>query len=351
MPPQKTEKNEDARVREINIDALVHATKLSVGKHENLEHYLKRLTHLTLNGDGKRVIKKIQNLQHCPGLKVLYLYDNEIDVMENLDAVPQLTHLHLQNNRIGRMEGLDALAQLEKLYLEGNCIARLEGLQNCYCVQELHLSNQNVPASTPFSFDLQTMQALSRSLRILNLSNCRITSTTPLAMLRNLEQLDLSTNAISELEDVFQLLSSLSSLTELDLRMNPVTNIPRYREKAITFSSSRLALLDKKDIDVNQRRMMQSHLAHKYRKRQESDNPERASSSSSSSTLNETRRTLKHGSTVHQLRSMQITATGVKKNSKLQCEKDGLGVDGAACSSATTSTALVRSSNNNNKHH
>lgn len=59
-------------------------------------------------------------------------------------------------------------------------------------------------------------------------------------MLRSLEQLDLSKNGLSELEDVFALLSSLTSLTELDLRMNPVTSAPKYREKAITFSSSRL---------------------------------------------------------------------------------------------------------------
>lgn len=80
-------------------------------------------------------------------------------------------------------------------------------------------------------------------MRILSLSSCHVTSAAPLAMLRALEQLDLSKNAICELEDVFALLSSLSALTELDLRINPVTNSPKYREKAITFSSSRLGAL------------------------------------------------------------------------------------------------------------
>lgn len=59
-------------------------------------------------------------------------------------------------------------------------------------------------------------------------------------MLRSLEQLDISKNKLQDLEDVFTLLSNLSMLTELDLRMNPVTNTPKYREKAVTFSSSRL---------------------------------------------------------------------------------------------------------------
>lgn len=229
--------------------------------------------------------------------------------------------------------------------------------------------------------------SLQRSLRILNLSSCHVTSAAPLAMLRALEQLDLSKNGISDLEDVFTLLSSLSALTELDLRTNPVTNTPKYREKAITFSSSRLgpflrecihfpwpaethsvdcvlipisistALLDKKDIDANQRRMMQSHLAHKFRKRQDAA-PERSAADSSGSAnnlMNETRRTMKHGSAVHQLRNMPISSTGVAKNAKAQFEREGFSVEGASCSSTTTmSSALVRSalpSNNNNKHH
>lgn len=162
MPPPLPSTSQKS-VREINIEALVHATKLTVGKHENLEHYLKRLTHLTLNGDAKRIFRKIENLHPCPNLKVLYLYDNEIQKVENLGIAPQLTHLHLQNNQIQRIENLDALPQLEKLYLEGNRVARLEGLQNCYCIQELHLSNQTLAPVVSFSFESQTLQVLSVS--------------------------------------------------------------------------------------------------------------------------------------------------------------------------------------------
>lgn len=278
MPPLKPKAVDDARVRVINIETLVHATKVTLGKHENHEHYLKRLTHLSLNGDAKRVVRAIENLHHCPNVRVLYLYDNEIRAIENLDVVPQLTHLYLQHNQIARMENLDGLVQLEKLFLDGNCIARLEGLQNCFYLQELHLSNQQLREDVLFSFDSQSLQALSvrscavlkcndanpvsaeehrsltrsltstfgcaehlqRSLRVLNLSNCHVRTAAPLGMLRSLEQLDLSKNSISELEDVFALLSALSMLTELDLSLNPVTSIPKYREKAMTFSSPRL---------------------------------------------------------------------------------------------------------------
>ncbi|KAG6972701.1 hypothetical protein JG688_00003870 [Phytophthora aleatoria] len=343
--------------REITMEVLLNATKLSVGKKEHLSHYLKRITHLALNGDASKAlmqggsdteaIRKIQNLHHCPNLKVLYLYDNEVGAIENLDAVPQLTHLHLQGNCLRRIENLEPLRLLEKLYLEKNSIVRLEGLTGCSRLQELYLANQNVPIDTYFSFEEDTMRTLAGSLRILDLSNCRVVSTKPLTLLRCLEQLDLSKNLISDLEEIFALVGGVTSLIELDLRGNEVTATAKYREKTITFSSARLALLDKKDVDPNQRRMMQSHLAHKYRKRLGPSSRRQSPSSSEgrrrdlSSGPSESTRRLKHGATVHQLRSMQFTST----QSKFQCESDGLGIAGASYS--PNSTAIVKASNNN----
>ncbi|ETL80843.1 hypothetical protein F442_19332 [Phytophthora nicotianae P10297] len=342
--------------REITIEVLLHATKLSVGKKEHLSHYLKRITHLALNGDASKAlmkggsdphaIHKIQNLHHCPNLKVLYLYDNEIETIENLDVVPHLAHLHLQGNCLRRIENLESLRLLEKLYLEKNSIVRLERLTGCSRLQELYLANQNVPIDTHFSFEEDTMRNLACSLRILDLSSCRVASTKPLTLLRCLEQLDLSKNLISDLEEIFALVGGVTSLVELDLRGNEVTAAPKYREKTITFSSARLALLDKKDIDPNQRRMMQSHLAHKYRKRLGPSSRRQSPSSSErkrsdlSSGPSESTRPLKHGATVHQLRSMQFTST----HSKLQSDSDGLGIAGSSCN--PNSTALLRSSNN-----
>lgn len=150
-----------SRVREITVEMLVHATKLSVGKNENLDHYLKRLTHLTLNGTPKRLLQRIQNLHHCPSLQVLYLYDNAIPVIENLDVVPQITHLHLQNNQIERLQNLEPLSRMEKLYLEGNRISRLEGLQGSHSLQELHLANQVLAPDVEFSFQMESIHTLA----------------------------------------------------------------------------------------------------------------------------------------------------------------------------------------------
>lgn len=152
---------ESSRVREIDVEMLVHATKLSIGKNENLDHYLKRLTHLTLNGTPKRLLQRIQNLHHCPSLQVLYLYDNAILTIENLDVVPYITHLHLQNNQIERLENLEPLTKMEKLYVEGNHIARLEGLQDSHSLQELHLANQVLAPEVEFSFHMESINILA----------------------------------------------------------------------------------------------------------------------------------------------------------------------------------------------
>ncbi|KAF1784484.1 Leucine-rich repeat domain, L domain-like [Phytophthora cactorum] len=273
------------------MEVLLNATKLSVGKKEHLSHYLKRITHLALNGDASKAlmqggsdteaIRKIQNLHHCPNLKVLYLYDNEVGAIENLDAVPQLTHLHLQGNCLRRIENLEPLRLLEKLYLEKNSIVRLEGLTGCSRLQELYLANQNVPIDTYFSFEEDTMRTLAVSVRLLtfcalfcsthaglsaNIGFIQLSRglTKPLTLLRCLEQLDLSKNLISDLEEIFALVGGVTSLIELDLRGNEVTATAKICLLAALILT---ALLDKKDVDPNQRRMMQSHLAHKYRKR------------------------------------------------------------------------------------
>lgn len=97
--------------------------------------------------------------------------------------------------------------------------------------------------------------------------------------------------------------------------------------------------------------MMQSHMAHKFRKRQEAT--ENTAGDSAAGGGSEMRRALKHGSTVHQLRSMHTSSATAVKSAKARCEKEGLGVAGASCSSTSTSisTALVRSASSNNKHH
>jgi hypothetical protein len=238
---------------------------------------------------------------------------------------------------------------------------------------------------------------------VLSLANSRVADPRPLAVLRGLETLDLSRNLVSELEDVFELLAGLPMLEELDLSQNSVASMPKYRERAITFSSARLrtcpcarvlefaheaenaddmvlvtaGLLDKKDVDANQRRMMQSHMAHKFRlvwdhlspswtfiqshtdfpcgrKHQEASAPSRSSEPSMAmgGSVAESKRMIKHGTATHQLRSVHVTAMGVGRLSSDRglSLSDGLGIAGASCA-PVSSAALVRAHSSNNSRH
>ena len=74
--------------------------------------FLKKLTHLKLEDKS---IAKIQALEACEKVRVLYLFDNCIRRIENLGFARSLTHLYLQNNQITKIEGLETLGNLTKL--------------------------------------------------------------------------------------------------------------------------------------------------------------------------------------------------------------------------------------------
>ncbi|KAG9401668.1 hypothetical protein AC1031_009522 [Aphanomyces cochlioides] len=248
----------------LSVDMLLHGTKTTMAKGESTEQFLKRLTHLTLTG---KKLTTIDLVAKCPNVRVLYLYDNKITNAQPLASLRLVTHVHLQRNRLTKMEHLDSLAHLEKLYLDNNEIGSLQGLDDCTALLELHLANQT-KLNHPFTFDHESVAAIAPTLRVLNLSNCNIHDARPLQALRRLEQLDLSRNHISEIEDVFGLVGSLYCLRELDLTNNHVNATPKYREHTIVFSQKTLEILDKKPIDSKQRSMMQSHIAFKHKKRQ-----------------------------------------------------------------------------------
>lgn len=103
---------------------------ISVGREENIQQFLKRITHLNLHSKG---LKEIEGLEGCIKLQVralhkrlripmcgfniylpsvvffqvLYLYENQIEHIENLEsATNTLTHLYLQRNKIKKIENM-----------------------------------------------------------------------------------------------------------------------------------------------------------------------------------------------------------------------------------------------------
>lgn len=68
-----------------------------------------------------------ENLEICPNIAVLYLYDNKITVIERLEPFAStLTSLYLQNNLISDLKPLAPLRNLVKLY-SAKCTATHSG--------------------------------------------------------------------------------------------------------------------------------------------------------------------------------------------------------------------------------
>lgn len=107
-------------------------------RDEDLEHFLRRITHLYCAEKGiERIVSETftcwlcntlmttwltslcailqEDLSVCRNLSVLYLYDNFIYTLENLSPCQMLTHLYLQNNNISHISNLSSLHKLSKL--------------------------------------------------------------------------------------------------------------------------------------------------------------------------------------------------------------------------------------------
>jgi Leucine-rich repeat (LRR) protein len=170
--------------------------------------------------------------------------------------------------------------------LERNRISRIEGLENCRKLKELVLNEQN-HKYTGFSFDENSLAAISRSLAVLDLSFCRVGSVRQLGMLENLTKLKLSDNNISNLdEEVICMLNTMQRLEELDLRRNEVAKLSvKYRDTVIVTCNS-LTSLDGKEVVETQRKYIANLVKQRTRNKRNSEVMRSASNSNFAVNLN-----------------------------------------------------------------
>jgi len=232
--------------------------------NETDAQYLKRLTHIYFQ---ERNIDEIDNLSCCKNLSVLYLYDNAISKIKNLDFAVNLTHLYLQKNKITHLSGFRNLINLTKLYLGQNHITVVEGLESNTALTELHIENQSLPPGEKLLFDPRTIESLSKSLSILNISSNNIEDVTDLQVLRKLNHLMISDNNISNWSSLSDGLLSWASLFKLDLAGNPICQHKKHRDKLIIISKS-LVMIDDKEVSESNRQFLQNWYAKKEAKKQ-----------------------------------------------------------------------------------
>jgi len=238
----------------------------SHSKKQNYEsdfQFLRRLTHVYCQ---EKHIDEITNLEVCRSLNVLYLYDNSIRSIKNLSSMGNLTHLYLQKNQISRINGLNGLSRLQKLYLGHNSITVVEGLENVESLTELHIENQSLPPGESLLFDPRTMEALSHSLSILNVSGNNLTEISELAVLSKLTQFFAANNQFHHLYDLSCAVRSWTSISRLELSGNPFCQSKKYRDKVILMSK-RLVMLDGKEVSEATRLFLQSWQANKEMKK------------------------------------------------------------------------------------
>lgn len=225
--------------RKITQDMVNASTSLTKSSNESPEAYLKRVTHLHLQ--TKR-ISKIEGLEQCTNLKVLYLYDNIIEKVENLDFATNLQYLQLQNNLIKDFPKLQ-MQNLTKLFLDENEISFVTGLDACNKLEELHISNQRMPTYTSLIFDSMSLEAISYTLQVLEISGNFITNLTPFICLQNLRKLSCSNNSVTDIAEI-ELIICHRYLIEANFEGNPCCKSHKYRDCAISASAESLRMLD-----------------------------------------------------------------------------------------------------------
>lgn len=235
------------KYRKLNLDLVLSSTSLTRSSKETHEGYLARVTHLHLQNKN---IRRIQGLELCTNLKVLYLYDNQIDIIQGLEHATILQYLYLHNNKIKDVPMLE-MPSLKKLYLDENELSVVMGLNVCENLEELHVASQRLPSYTSLQFDPDTMQAICRTLQVLEISNNAISNLNQFSMLFNLRKMLCKDNAVMDLAEV-ECIVSLPRIEECNFIGNPCCLLLKYRDITIGSSSDTLVKLDEVEIPSHQ---------------------------------------------------------------------------------------------------
>jgi protein phosphatase 1 regulatory subunit 42 len=183
--------------------------------------------------------------------KVLYLYDNQIERIENLDLAVKLDQLYLNNNQIKELPQLK-LEALTKIHLEDNDISFVVGLDSCQKLRELYISNQRLPLYMALEFDDMSLQAVSNSLEVLDVSGNGISILNQFLVLRSMSKFICENNAVNDITEM-EMIVGLRRLKEVSFKGNAACFTQRYRDKVIAASSNALESLDNMPVHPHQK--------------------------------------------------------------------------------------------------
>lgn len=141
---------------------------------------------------------------------------------------------------------------MQTLYLGYNKILVVEGLECLKNLTILQVENQKLSVGESLCFDPRSILTLSVSLnwllsfnslflynifqgclKVLNISGNKMASLKSIKELHKLEVLDATNNFIDDINDLTESISVLTSLIDLSLQGNPVTQYYRCKENLI----------------------------------------------------------------------------------------------------------------------
>lgn len=197
-----------------------------------------KLKYLDLSGNN---ISDLTPLMSIPELETLVLSDNNITSIYPLMGISSLKCVHLERNHITDITALTALPDLKEIYLSGNRISSCAGISNLNYLETLDLSYTELSDTV-----LESLNSVF-SLRLLNiegndsltgnavdnlksqLPNCAITggdyphviTISGVDFLENLSDLNLSGLGITDIS----FLQKFKDIKNLDLSNNLISNI------------------------------------------------------------------------------------------------------------------------------
>lgn len=244
----------------ITKSLILSATTITKNRSQTMDNYLSHITHLHLQS---RKLRAIENLESCINLKVLYLYDNKIEEIAHLDFAKGLSYLYLENNCIKEIPELNN-TKLKKLFLDENEISLIRGLHHCSELIVLSVARQRLPRHKFLSFDPMSLDVISSTLEVLDISGNSITSLAPFKCLYQLKKLLASDNNISDVGEIEGIVS-LPRLEEINFLRNPCCSLRRYRDFVVGAASNSLRLFD--DIPITQKNIDSVRGIQKLRRR------------------------------------------------------------------------------------
>ncbi|XP_026499397.2 polyribonucleotide nucleotidyltransferase-like [Vanessa tameamea] len=188
----------------------------------------------------------------------------EILQKECLKFLPNIQRILVLNvrNCFAQQKLLDKEAKEREAALnakmeDNNLISVVENLEGLKYLEELHIEKQNIANSDALCFDPKTMISIGASLRILNVSENKISEVTWAKPLRRLEVLIAKNNKLEITESIADDLCTLVCLVDVNFIGNPICKKHRYREIIIARCAP-LRILDTVAIHSTSRTFLQN---------------------------------------------------------------------------------------------